>query len=105
LSGPEVDRLFCGEITDRGDFIDVTMTKNYISDAYPEIVRGFQLARLTDAAASLVRSPWAREMIARLADSLIKHTILGADEIYQLVSPPVSSTSGYPEVRPATKYV
>lgn len=60
MAGPEAERLFCGEITDDGDKIDVTMAKNYIADGYPEIMRGYQFGRLRDAAASLVRTDWAR---------------------------------------------
>jgi hypothetical protein len=54
LSGPEAEKLFCGPITDLGDHTDITMAKNFISDAYPEILRGYQLSRLRDAAASAI---------------------------------------------------
>jgi hypothetical protein len=79
-------RLFCGEITDHGDKGDNAMVKDLLSQIHSEILHAWQLDRLRTAAAHLVRQPWARERIERLAAALIEHGTLDADAIYQLTA-------------------
>jgi ATP-dependent Zn protease len=86
LSGPEAEKLFCGPITDHGDHVDIAMAKNFISDGWPEVMRGYQLSRLRDAAASLVATLWAREGILQLADALLREQTIDALRIYDLVA-------------------
>jgi hypothetical protein len=93
LSGPAAEELFCGPIIDNGDFLDMTMARGYVEQGYDELQRGFQLQRLRDAAEHLARTDWARKRIQRLADALIEHGSLDADEIYALTAS---------RIRPAT---
>jgi hypothetical protein len=57
---------------------------------YDELLRGYRFSRLHDAAASLVRTPWATERIQRLTDALFEHGTLSGEEIYAVVSTPRS---------------
>jgi hypothetical protein len=86
LAGGEAERMMFGNITDHGDHIDVAMAKNYIADAYPEIMRGYQLSRLRGAAASLVATGWAREGIRRLGDALLERETIHPLQIYDIVA-------------------
>jgi hypothetical protein len=59
--------------------------RNIIADgSYCELMHGYQLDRLRAAAARPVRD--ARPQIQIIADALIEHGSLDADEIYQLVT-------------------
>jgi hypothetical protein len=86
LSGPPAEELFVGPITDHGDRLDLTMVKSYLGQGYPEFQRGYQLARLKSSAENLVGTDWARKRIQRVADALIEHGSLGAEQIYELTA-------------------
>jgi hypothetical protein len=84
LAGPAAEEMFCGPITDDGDAVDLRMARSYLEPHYPEFTLGFQIDRLRGAAERLMHD--AKPKIRLIADALLKHGSLDADQIYALVT-------------------
>jgi ATP-dependent Zn protease len=95
LAGPAAEEMFCGPITDDGDAVDLRMARSYLAPHYSEFVLGFQIDRLRGAAERLVRD--TKPKIKLIADALLKHGSLDADQISALVT-------RAPGIRPAAPH-
>jgi hypothetical protein len=86
LAGPAAEELFCGAITDGSDQGDLKMARKYIARSISNPLRAAgELSRLRDAAQRLVRSAWAQHRIRLLADALLRHGTLTADDVAALL--------------------
>jgi hypothetical protein len=86
LAGPEAETLFCGQITDGSDQPDLRMAREYLARSISNPLRAAaELSRLRDAAQRLVRSAWAQQRIRLLADALLRHGTLTADDVAVLL--------------------
>ena len=87
LAGPEAEREFCGPITDNSDRVDYQMARDYLARHIANPLQAAaELVRFRDAAQRLVRSPWAQHRIVAIADALLRHGTLSADEIFELIA-------------------
>ena len=85
LAGPEAETLFCGQISDGFDLADLQMAREYLSRAIPNPLQAaIELARCRVAAERLVRSAWAQQRIAKLAEALLRHGTLRGEEIHRI---------------------
>jgi hypothetical protein len=85
LSGPAAEELCCGPIDDGGDEPDLRMAREHLSRAIADPLRAAaELARCRDSAQRLVSSAWAQQRIRVLADALLRHGSLHAQQIYEL---------------------
>ncbi len=85
LAGPEVEREFCGPITDDSDRADYQMARDYLARQLNPLHAAAALARYREAAQRLVRSPWAQARIRLIADALLRHGTLSAEQIFELL--------------------
>jgi hypothetical protein len=84
-AGPEAEKEFCGTITDGGDRTDYEMAREYLARSVANPLQAAaELVRYRDAAQRLVRSPWAQQRIRLLADALLRHGTLTAEQIFEL---------------------
>jgi hypothetical protein len=81
LAGPEGEREMCGPITDDSDRVDHERARAYLARQLDPLQVGTALARFRDAAQRLIRSPWAQQRIRLLADALLRHGTLSAEQI------------------------
>jgi hypothetical protein len=81
LSGSEAEREYCGPITDGSEQIDFAMARAYLGRQFDPLQIGGELSRCRDAAQRLIRSPWGRQRITVLADALLRHGTLSAEEV------------------------
>jgi hypothetical protein len=86
FAGIAAEELFCGPITDGGDQPDLRMAREYLARSISNPLRAAaELSRLRDAAQRLVRSGWAQQRIRLLADALLRHGTLTADDVAALL--------------------
>jgi hypothetical protein len=86
LSGPAAERLFCGEITDDSDQIDMAMAREYLARPYEPALILVELNRHRAAADRLVITEQSR--IRRIADALLRRGALRGAEISSLFERP-----------------
>jgi hypothetical protein len=86
LSGPEAEILFCGPITDDGARFDDQKARDYLARQLEPLQAAAELARCRDSAQRLVRSPWAQQRIAVVADALLRLGTLSGEEILEISS-------------------
>ena len=85
LAGIAAEELFCGPITDGGDQPDLRMARTHLAHAIANPFRAAaELARCRAAAQRLVRSQWAQQRIAKLAEALLARGTLSGEEIHGL---------------------
>jgi hypothetical protein len=72
---------------DRSDAGDLRMAREYLARSVPNPLRAAgELARCRDAAQRLVRSQWAQQRIAKLAEALLRYGTLRGEEIFELAA-------------------
>jgi hypothetical protein len=87
LSGPEAEKEFCGPISDDSDRVDYEMAREYLARCVANPLQAAaELVRYRDAAQRLVRSPWAQRRIVAIADALLRHGSLNAEQIFELAA-------------------
>ena len=59
------------------------MARDYLARQFDPLQIAAELVRYRDAAQRLVRSPWARQRIRLLADALLRHGTLSAEQIFE----------------------
>ena len=68
------------------------MAREYLARQYDALQIGFQLNRLRDAADRLVRTPWARGRLERIAAALLDRGMLTSEDIAALdIEEPLAS--------------
>jgi hypothetical protein len=81
LCGPAAERCYVGPICDSSDQTDIAMARRYLARQLHPVQIGAALARLENAADSLVKTPWARDRIQLISAALLKYGALSGDEI------------------------
>jgi hypothetical protein len=85
LSGPASEALFCGPIEDGSDQGDLQMAREYLSRAIADPLQvAIELARYRAAAARLVGSVWAQQLIIKVGRALLRHDTLRGEQIFEL---------------------
>ena len=83
VAGIAAQEMFCGPIEDGGDEPDLKMAREHVSRAIANPLHAAaELARCRDAAQRLVRSARAQQLIAKLAEALLKQGTLRGEQIF-----------------------
>ena len=61
MAGGEAERLFCGEITDDADRMDIAMARQFLAEQFEPLWLGGQLDRMRESARRLVHTPSDRQ--------------------------------------------
>jgi hypothetical protein len=73
-----------GQSLTSGDEGDYAMAREYLSRHLDPLRAAAELARYRDAAARLVKSQWAQQRIAKLAEALLRCGTLSGEEIHRI---------------------
>jgi hypothetical protein len=84
FAGPASEELFCGPAPpgdDGGERRDYEMAYEHLQREVGALRLGLEFARLRDSARALVRTPWARSAIPKLAEALLRQGTLDGDQV------------------------
>ncbi len=86
LVASEAEKVFCdGKPVEGSDRDDVDSVLRALAQYYSPLEINVQLERMRGAAERLVKTDWARRVIPRIADELLRHGSLTGEQIAGLV--------------------